>query len=59
MLQGRVNFVLELVAVDGSSSAAGAGWVSGLEHEVGDYAVEEEVVVVAAAGEGFEVLAGL
>jgi hypothetical protein len=54
-----VNFVLELVAVDGSSSAAGAGWVSGLEHEVGDYAVEEEVVVVAAAGEGFEVLAGL
>ena len=31
----------------------------GLEHEVGDYAVEEEGIVVAATGEGFEVFAGL
>jgi hypothetical protein len=30
-----------------------------LEHEGGDYAVEEEVIVVATAGEGFEVFAGL
>jgi len=29
-----------------------------LEHKIGDYAVEEEVVVVAASGEGFEVFAG-
>jgi hypothetical protein len=30
-----------------------------LDHEGGDYAVEEEGVVVAAAGEGGEVFAGL
>jgi hypothetical protein len=30
-----------------------------LEHEVGDYAVEEESVVVASGDEGGEVFAGL
>jgi hypothetical protein len=30
-----------------------------LDHEVGDDAVDEEVVVVATLGEGGEVLAGL
>lgn len=40
------------------AAAAGAGWVAGLEHEVGDYAVDRGVVVVSAAGEGREVLAG-
>lgn len=54
-----MDLVFELVAVYGCSAAAGAGWVTGLKHEVGDYAVEKKIVVVAAAGEGFEVFTGL
>lgn len=53
------DFVFELFAVDGGPAAAGAGGIAGLQHEVGDYAVEEEGVVVAAFGEGAEVFAGL
>ncbi len=59
VLEGGVDLVVELVAVDGGAAAAGAGRVARLEHEVGDYAVKEEVVVVAAGGEGGEVFAGL
>lgn len=59
MLQLWGDLVVELRPVDGGSAAAGAGGVAGLDHEGGDDAVEEEVGVVAAAGEGFEVFAGL
>lgn len=59
MLKARVDLVFELVAVDGATAAAGAGGVAGLEHEVGDDAVEEDVVVVAALCEGGEVFACL
>lgn len=59
MLQLGGDLVLELLAVDGGAAAAGAGGVAGLDHEVGDDAVDEEVVIVAALGEGGEVLARL
>lgn len=59
MFQAGMYLVFELFGVDGTAAAAGAGGVAGLEHEVGDYAVEEDVVVVAALGEGGEVFAGL
>ena len=59
MLQRRVDLVFEFVAVDGGAAAAGAGGVAGLEHEVGDDAMEEDVVIGAALGEGCEVPAGL
>ena len=59
MLQPGVDLVVEFVAVDGGAAAAGAGRVAGLQHEVGNDAVEDDVVVVAALGEGGEVGAGL
>ena len=59
MLQSRIDLIFELFSVDGSAAAAGTGRVAGLEHEVWDYAVEDDVVVVAALGEGGEVVAGL
>ncbi len=59
MFKRRVDLVLELFAVDGSPAATGAGRVAGLEHEVGDYAVEEYIIVVAATGKLSEVLTGL
>ena len=59
MFQARMYLVRELVAKDGAATAAGAGGVAGLEHEVWDDAVEDDIVVVAALGEGGEVLAGL
>ena len=59
MFQSWIDLVFEFFAVDGSAAAAGAGRVAGLEHEVWDYAVEDDVVVVAALGEGGEVGAGL
>ena len=59
MFQSRIDLVLELFTVYGSTAATGAGGVAGLEHEVWDYAVEDDVVVVAALSEGGEVGAGL
>lgn len=59
MLQSGINLVLKLFPVNGTAAAAGASGVTGLEHEVGNYAVEDNVVVVAALGERGEVLAGL
>lgn len=59
MLQRGRDLVLELVAVDRSAAAASAGWVAGLDHEVGDDAVDQEVVIVASLSEGLEILACL
>ena len=59
MLQRRVYLVLEFLSVYRTAAAACACGVAGLEHEVGDYAVEDYVVVVAALGEGGEILASL
>ncbi len=58
MFQLGRDLVFELLAVDGGSAAPRPGGIARLEHEVGDYAVEEEAVVVAARGEGAEVCAG-
>ena len=59
MLQGRGDLVLELLAVDGLAASSSARWITRLDHEVRDDAVEDYAVVVAAAGEGLEVLACL
>ena len=59
MLETRVDLVLEFFAIDACAAAAGAGGVAGLDHEVRDDAVGEDVVIVAALGESGEVLTGL
>ncbi len=59
MFKRRVDLIFEFLAVDGCSTPSGACRVAGLEHEVGDYAVEENVVIVTAAGELSKVFACL
>lgn len=59
MLELWGDLVRELFAIYRGAAATGAGWIAGLEHEIGYYAVEEQGVVVAAACKGCEVLAGL
>ena len=59
MFQTLMYFVLEFLAVNRCAATAGAGGVAGLKHEIGNYAVEEDVIVVAAAGELGEVFTGL
>lgn len=59
MLQPRVNLVLELLAVNRASSPAGTSWIAGLDHEVGDNAVEDNVVVIASLRKCREILACL
>ena len=54
-----MDLVGEFLAEDGAAAAAGASGVAGLYHEVGDDAVDEDVVVVASGGESGEILAGL
>jgi hypothetical protein len=54
-----VDFVFEFLAVDRAASAAGAGRITSLDHEVRDNAVEDDVVIVASLREGCEVLACL
>lgn len=58
MLERWLDLVLELVAVDGRAAAAGACWVAALDHKVGDDAVKDCRVVVAALAESCEVGAG-
>lgn len=58
VFERSADLVLELFAVHGAAAAAGAGRVAALDHEGGDDAVEDCVVVVAAGGEGAEVSAG-
>jgi hypothetical protein len=55
-LQRGVDLVLKFLAVDAAAAAAGAGRVTALDHEVGDDAVEDDSIVVAALGELLEVL---
>jgi hypothetical protein len=54
-----MDFVFEFLAVDGAASSTGAGGITGLDHEVRDDAVEDDIVVVSALREGREVLACL
>lgn len=57
--QRRADFVGKGRTPAGCAAAAGSGGVACLDHEVRDDAVHRRVVVVAAAGEGGEVLACL
>ena len=52
VLQRAVDFVGKLVA---RTATAGAGWISALDHEVGNDPVEGDPVVVAALGEVEEI----
>ena len=59
MLPTGGDFVVEIASgEDGGAPTSSAGWVAGLDHEVGDYAVDEVVVVGVAGDEGGEVLDG-
>lgn len=59
MFQLSVDLVLKLLAVDGASPPAGAGGIAGLDHEVGNDAMDNDIVVVASLGKGRKVLACL
>lgn len=47
MFQFSVDFVCKLFAIDGATASTGSGRIACLEHEVGDDAVEDDVIVVA------------
>lgn len=59
MLEVGINLVLEFLAVDRASSSASAGRIASLYHEVGDNAVEDDIVVVASLRKRREVLTRL
>lgn len=50
-----VKFILKLAAVDGLSTTTSTGWVTTLNHEVGNDAVEDDAVVFACIGEAGKV----
>lgn len=54
-----MNLIFEFLAVDGTAAATCARGIAGLQHKVWDYAVKDDVVVVASLGQLSEVLAGL
>lgn len=59
VLQVIANLVFEFLAVDRASSSTGAGRITSLNHEVGDDAVEDDVVVVTSLRKSREVVASL
>ena len=58
-LQLGTDLILEFFTIDAAAAAARARRVAALDHEVGNDAVEDGAVVVAARGERREVLARL
>lgn len=56
--QGALELVVEIPVPDAGAALARARRVAALDHEVGDVAVEEEVVVVGFLGELDEIPAG-
>ena len=54
-----MNLVFEFLAVDGASTSTSAGGITGLNHEVGDDTVEDDVVVVTSLRKSHEVFASL
>ena len=59
MFQCGFDFVFKFLAVDRAAAPASSGRVAGLDHEVGDDAMKDDIIVVASLGQGREVLAGL
>lgn len=59
VFETRMYLIFELLAVDRAAPSASAGGIASLDHEVRDYAVENDAVVVASLSECREVLACL
>lgn len=58
MFQGSLDLVFEFLAVYRAASAPGAGRVASLNHEVGNNAMEDDIVVVTPLSESRKVLTG-
>jgi hypothetical protein len=41
-----MNFVLKLLSIDGAAAPACSGRITGLKHEIRDYPVEYDIVVI-------------
>lgn len=54
-----MDLVFKFLAVYRAPPSASAGWIAGLDHEIWDYAVEDDVVVVASLSKGREILTSL
>lgn len=48
VFQRWVYFVLELLPIDGAAASASSRWIASLEHEIGDDAMENNIVVVTS-----------
>lgn len=59
MFQVIADLVFEFLAVDGASSATSARGITGLDHEVRNDAMEDDVVIVASLRKSHKVFAGL
>lgn len=59
MFEILVNLVFELFAVYRVSASPSARGIASLDHEVGDNAVEDDIVVISALGQSREILTGL
>ena len=57
-MQLLAALILELSAVDALTARTGAGGVTALDHEILDDAVEDEAIIIALFGQGYEVLDG-
>ena len=59
MLQGWINLVFEFLAVDGAAASTSAGRITGLNHEVWNYSVDNDIIVVSPLSQRSEIIACL
>uniref|UniRef100_A0A915HXU2 Uncharacterized protein n=1 Tax=Romanomermis culicivorax TaxID=13658 RepID=A0A915HXU2_ROMCU len=57
MPQFFVNFVGEHGTADRFTAASGTSWITALYHKIGDYAVENRTIIIAASSQFGEIAA--
>lgn len=56
MLQRWMELILKLRSVDALASGAGTSWIPTLDHEAGNNAVEDDIIVLVCSSERCKVL---
>ena len=59
MSERWINLVLKLLAIDRAASASSPSGITSLNHEIRDYSVDDDIIVVSFLRKGSKVFASL
>ena len=59
VFEAKMDLIVEFVTVNRTASPASPRWIAGLEHEIWNDSMKDDIAVVVALSEGHEILARL